>query len=294
MIRPGETVVTFAQIVSVNGFGGTVQLGIVPVPAGITATLSTNSVTLTNATSASIALTITASPTITAGNVVLFITGTSGNTFNTGFLQLQITDFSIAASQADLTVLATGSATSSIFLSSLNGFTGFVNLQVTGAPSGVSATIAPSSIVLSSGNSTSTSATLTVSASGATAGNYDLTITGSSGPTVHNLTVKLHVTDFTVTSSPSTLTLSPRQVSSTTVTIAPLNGFAQSVTLTVSGLPLGVTAVLTPSSLAGGAGVSTLTLTLGNKPALGTFIITVNATSGMIVHTSAITLIITK
>jgi hypothetical protein len=55
-----------------------------------------------------------------------------------------------------------------------------------------------------------------------------------------------------------------------------------------------VTAALTPSSLAGGAGVSTLTLTLGNKPALGTFIITVTATSGMIVHTSTITLIITK
>ena len=98
----------------------------------------------------------------------------------------------------------------------------------------------------------------------------------------------------TVTSSPSTLTLSPRQVSSTTVTIASLNGFAQPVTLTVSGLPLGVTAALTPSSLAGGAGVSTLTLTLGNKPALGTFVITVTATSGMIVHTSAITLIIAK
>jgi len=294
MIRPGETVVTFAQIVSVNGFSGTVQLGIVPVPAGVTATLSTNSVTLTNSTSASVALTLTASPTITAGNVVLFITGTSGNTFNTGFLQLQITDFSLAAGQVDLTVPATGSATSSIFLSSLNGFTGFVNLQVTGAPSGVSATIAPSSIVLSSGNSTSTSATLTVNASGATAGNYDLTITGSSGPTVHKLTVKLHVTDFTVTSSPSTLTLSPRQVSSTTVTITSLNGFAQPVTLTVSGLPIGVTAALTPSSLAGGAGVSTLTLTLGNKPALGTFVITVTATSGMIVHTSAITLIIAK
>jgi hypothetical protein len=294
MIRPGETVVTFAQIVSVNGFTGTVQLGIVPVPAGITATLSTNSVTLTNATSASVALTISASPTITAGNVVLFITGTSGNTFNTGFLQLQITDFSVAAGQADLTVPATGSATSSIFLSSLNGFTGFVNLQVTGAPSGVSATIAPNSIFLSSGNSTSTSSTLTVNASGATAGNYDLTITGSSGPTVHKLTVKLHVTDFMLTSSPSTLNLSPRQVSSTTVTIASLNGFAQPVTLTVSGLPLGVTAALTPSSLAGGAGVSTLTLTLGNKPALGTFIITVTATSGMIVHTSTITLIITK
>jgi hypothetical protein len=294
IIQPGETIVTFAQIVSLNGFSGTVQLGIVPVPTNITATLSTNSVTLTSSTSASVTVTITASPTVNAGNAVLFITGTSGNTFNTGFLALQITDFSIATGQADLTVPATGSATSSIFVSSINGFTGFVNLQVTGAPAGVSASIIPSFLSLGNGNSTLTSATLTVSASRAAAGNYDLTIVGSSGPTIHKLTVKLHVTDFMVTPSPSTLSLSPRQVSSVAVTIASLNGFAQPVTLTVSGLPLGVTATLTPSSLTAGAGVSTLTLTLGNKPALGTFSITVTATSGSIVHTSTIILTITK
>ena len=294
IIQPGQTVVASAQIVPVNGFTGTVQLGIVPVPANITATLSTNSVTITGTTSASVTVTITASPTVTPGNVALFITGTSGNTFNTGFLQLQITDFSIAAEQAGVTVPATGSANSSIFLSSLNSFNGVVNLQVAGAPAGVSASITPSFLFLSGGNSTSASAMLTVSASGATAGNYELTITGSSGPTVHKLTVKLHITDFMVTSSPSILSLSPRQASNVTVTIASLNGFSQPVTLTVSGLPLGVTATLTPSSLSGGVGVSTLTLTLGNKPALGTFTITVTARSGMLVHTTNITLIITK
>lgn len=294
IIQPGQTLVTFAQIVPVNGFSGTVQLGIVPVPGNITATLSTNSVTLTSSSSASVAVTIAASPTVTAGNVVLFITGTSGNTFNTGFLQLQITDFSIAAGQPGVTVPATGSTASSIFLSSLNGFTGLVNLQVTGAPAGASTSITPSSLILTNGNSTSTSATLTINASGAKAGDYDLTITGSSGPTTHKLIIRLHVTDFTVGSSPSTLNLSPRQASNVTVSIASLNGFAQPVTLTVSGLPLGVTATLTPSSLAGGAGVSTLTLTVSNKPALGTFIISVTATSGMITHATTIILIITK
>ncbi len=295
-LQPGGTVVTSATIFPVNGFSGTVQLGLVPVPPDITATLSPTNITIsssgTNSTRASVTIAITASPTAKAGNVVIFITGTSGRTFAVGQIQLLITDFSLASSPSDVTIPATGSTNSTIFLSSLNGFNGLVGLQVSGAPAGVSASISPNFSVVNAGGTGS--ASLILNSNSATAGNYLLTITGSNGPTVHTSSVRLHVVDFSISSSPSTLTLSARQISNVTLNVTPLNGFSQPVVFTVSGVPFGVSATLIPANLQPGGGTSTLTLTVSKNPLLGTFNLVVTATSGSVVHTTTIVLTIAK
>jgi hypothetical protein len=69
--------------------------------------------------------------------------------------------------------------------------------------------------------------------------------------------------DFTITSSPSTQSVLPAQSVNYTLTITPTNPtLVYPVSLAVSGLPPGVSATLSPSSIASGAGASTITMTV--------------------------------
>ena len=70
-------------------------------------------------------------------------------------------------------------------------------------------------------------------------------------------------TDFTIAASPAAQTILPSGSANYTITLTPVNPtFVNPVTLSVSGLPAGVTATFAPSSIATGAGISTTTLTL--------------------------------
>ncbi len=93
-------------------------------------------------------------------------------------------DFSLTANPTTLTITPGKSATSTITVGALNGFTGTVALTVAGTKTGVTKTISPTSVA---GSGT---ATLTVKATKkATAGSVTLTITGKSGTLTHTATV---------------------------------------------------------------------------------------------------------
>jgi sugar lactone lactonase YvrE len=69
--------------------------------------------------------------------------------------------------------------------------------------------------------------------------------------------------DFTLTASPATQTVQPSHSVDYTITLTPgASTFANSVSLSVSGLPSGVTASFAPASIAAGSGASTVVLTL--------------------------------
>jgi len=79
------------------------------------------------------------------------------------------------------------------------------------------------------------------------------------------------------------------------VTVNPLEGFNSSVTLGVTGLPSGVTASFSPSSISGGSGSSTLTLTASSSAtpgiySLGSIVIT--GSGGSIDRISPLTLVV--
>ena len=112
-------------------------------------------------------------------------------TFTTGTVP---PDFTISASPTTLTFAKSSQGTSTISLTSVNGFTGTVSLSVTVAPSrhAPSASLSPPSVSLSGGTGSST---LTVSASKHTAvGTYTVTITGTSGTISHTVTVTVTIT----------------------------------------------------------------------------------------------------
>jgi len=100
-------------------------------------------------------------------------------------------DFSITAAQSSLSVTAGNSASDTVTVSALNGFTGTVSLSASGVPSGATASFNPASIT-GSGNST-----LTIATGTAAAGTYTLTITGSSGSLSHSATVTLNINPST-------------------------------------------------------------------------------------------------
>lgn len=93
--------------------------------------------------------------------------------------------------------------------------------------------------------------------------------------------------DFSLSASPSSLTVAQGASGSSTIAITPGNGFNSSVNMSASGLPSGVTASFSPNPATGS---STLTLAASSTAASGTATITVTGTSGSLTHTTSINL----
>jgi hypothetical protein len=198
-------------------------------------------------------------------------------------------DFSLSATPASQSVAPGGSTTYTVTVGSLNGFGGVVTLSVSGQPASATLGFNPTTIT---GSGTST---LTVSTTSSTAGGtYPLTITGTSGSTTHTTPISLTITpqpNFSLSATPSSLSI-PRGGSGTsTITVNSLNGFGGSVSLSASGFSKGMSASFNPSST---ATTSILTLTANSKASLGTFTVTVTGTSGSLSQATTISLRVTQ
>jgi len=91
--------------------------------------------------------------------------------------------------------------------------------------------------------------------------------------------------DFAIALAPASVALVPGSSASLTVELASLLGFQQPVSLSVSGLPQGVSGTFYPSTVTP-SGTSVLSLTASTSTVKGTFPIVVTATSGALVHTT--------
>jgi len=167
---------TLTSIITVNpqsGFSVNPTLTVLGLPAGVTASFSANPTV-----SGSSVLTLTASPTATAGLVTVTVTGTFGTQTASVALQIDVIavppGFSLAAAPAALAVPPGSSAPTLVTVADQGGFTGSVSLTISGLPSGVTAAFSP--------KSTTSSSTLTLTVrSSAVPGTYQLAITGTAG-----------------------------------------------------------------------------------------------------------------
>src|SRR6266851_6622912 len=171
-------------------------------------------------------------------------------------------DFSVAASPANLSVTQGSSGSTTISTSTSGGFNSPVTLSASGLPAGVTASFSPSSIAAPG----SGSSTLTFTASStATTGTSTVTVTATGGGVTHTTTVSLTVnapSDFTVSASPASVSVVQGSSGSSTISTTVSGGFNSAISLSISGLPSGVTASFNPSTIAApGSGSSTLTFT---------------------------------
>src|SRR5215472_10249637 len=189
------------------------------------------------------------------------------------FMHSQPPDFTLSAGPGSQTVAASGSAGYTVSVNPLNGFTGTVSLSVSGLPSGATASFSPASV------NGSGSSTLTASTSCATpAGTYSLTIAATSGALSHSTSLTLVVnaaaSDFTITPSPASNTVTVGGGTNYAVNVGAVGCLAGTVNLSASGLPGGATATFNPASVSG-SGSSTLSITTATTASTGTFTLTI-------------------
>jgi hypothetical protein len=98
--------------------------------------------------------------------------------------------------------------------------------------------------------------------------------------------------DFFLSTNPSTQTINPGGSTSYSVTVNPLNGYGNTVTLSLSGCPSGATCSISPSSVGPPYNPSTLSVSTTSSIALGTYIITITGTDGTLTHTTTVNLVV--
>ena len=202
--------------------------------------------------------------------------------------------FTLSATPSSQTVSAGGSTTYTATVTPSGGFNGTVTFSASGLPTGATASFNPTSVTGSG------SSTVTVSTSASTPpGTYTLTITGTSGTLTSSANVTLVVNsapNFSISASPSALTIVEGTSGTSTITISSQNAFNSTTTLSASGLPNGVTASFAPNPItppSGGSATSTLTLSASGTATPGTSTVTVTGTSGSLSHSTSITLTVT-
>jgi len=198
--------------------------------------------------------------------------------------------FGLTASPTAVSVTQGGSGTSTISSTGTNGFDSSISLSATGQPAGVTVVLGPKSI---SGAGTSTM-TITV-ASSAAVGTYRIKVTGTSGGITEIVTVTLTVgkppSGYTISASPSSLSIARGSSGTSTITTVVSGGFDSSISLSATGYPEGVTVAFSPATIkAPGSGTSTMKVTVGKGVALGDHTITINATGAGVPRTTQVTL----
>lgn len=99
--------------------------------------------------------------------------------------------------------------------------------------------------------------------------------------------------NFSTLASPDSLTVDAGSSGTTTVTTQVFDGFSSAVSLSASGLPSGVTATFSPSSIAApGSGSSSLTLDVGGSATAGTHSFTITGSGGGVTSTAGASLTI--
>src|SRR6266571_1756786 len=276
-------VVTFGAS---NGFAGTLTVNVIVSPSGPAATPLFPSVRLTTASNTT---GIDVKSGQLAGVYTLNLTGTNGQLTHSVIMTLTVQDFRILPSPVSVTVLAGTAGTSTITGSSLDGFSGTVVLSDAVSPStGLICSLSPTSLAVST---TTPNATSILSCSGS-AGAYTVTITGSSNGVIHTASVSYKVQDFTVSASPTSVTVFLGSSTSSTITVAGLQGFTGTVTLTDNISPsIGLICTLIPGSVALNATTTSGTSTLSciDSATSGTFTVTVTGTAGGLSRSASIT-----
>jgi uncharacterized membrane protein len=295
-LKRGGSIREVISVRSSAGFEGVVRLSAAKLPAGVTARFEPATVKTGGAS----VMILTASRAAAAGRIAVQVAGESGGTVQSQTLMLAVgdPDFDLTVTPATRTVKAGDAFSATVGIAPQNGFQGTVTLSASGLNAGSTVTFAPAVL---SGQSDSQMEVRT--SPSLAAGTYVLTITATSGSTVHTAAMTVVVSDiptFAVFCNPQTHLLLAGYSTTLSVELDPLNGFNGAVQLSVAGLHDGVQSSFQPQSFAAdswGIGVakwSTLTLTSLANLEPGTYPIAITAASADDVDVAEVSLIVAR
>jgi alpha-tubulin suppressor-like RCC1 family protein len=99
--------------------------------------------------------------------------------------------------------------------------------------------------------------------------------------------------NFSIGVNPTTVPVVQGATGTSTISTAQVSGSAETVTLSISALPSGVTAAFSPTSVTAG-GSSTLTFTVSGSTTVGTYPATVTGTAASATHSTPVTLVVSE
>jgi PKD repeat protein len=225
-------------------------------------------------------------PTPGTHTVTFQVADDDGATSQPATRTITVANFSLSATPNSQTIAPGGSASYPVTVAPQNGFTGTASFAITGLPAGTTATFNPPSVTGSGSTTLGISTTTSIQS-----GTYPLVVTGTSGPVTRTVNVTLVVNgDFTVSAAPATVTINRDGTATYSVAVSS-SGFAGTVLFSVSGLPKFATGKFNPTSVVN-AGNTVFTVSTNKKVAAGTYPLTVTASSGGLVRSSPVTLVI--
>jgi hypothetical protein len=211
--------------------------------------------------------------------------------------------FTLEANPTSATVVQGGSATYTITVRSFAGFNQPVTLGVTGLPPGATPNFSPPSPQPPAGGTALSTFTVTVSMSTPT-GSYPLNVTGtdtSSPPRKKWVIVTLDVTippaNFSLSVSPTSLTINTTESKTAIVTVTSIGTFNQNVSLNATGLPAHVTVTFAPPAPKpppGSTASSIMKINVGADATNGTYPLTITGSNTTTTRSTPFTLIIVK
>jgi len=274
-------------------------------PTGVTATFSSPSVTVPSGGTVYSYVTITASA--AAVGTYSFTVAASSTTWGSltsptatlNIIAAGSSDFSITTGNSYSVTAGQTLYTTAITVTSSGSplFTGTVTLNIANPPSG--SYVTPTSVTMTTSPQTAY-LTMTTAATLPT-GTYYLALTGTStSPAITKvLIIYLYVTGvsgtLTLSASPSSRTVTAGQSTDYTVTITSQAAFSQSVDLSLTGQPSGVTGTFSPDPLSVPSyttKTSTLTINVASTATAGTYTLTIKGTYGATTQTTTVTLIV--
>jgi len=279
-------------VTAVHGLTGNVSVAISGLPAGVSVSPASP---FSVAVGSTVSVTLTASASTALGPALLSFQGSDGTLSHAATTALTVgpmADFAIAIQPGSVGLSQGGTSQPvSVVVTPRNAFSGNVSVALVGLPAGIAAS-SGNQFSVSAGGSQSITFT---AASSAAPGTASLMVQATSGSLSHSAGATLQIQaavlpDFGLAIQPGLVAVTQGQQSRpVSVAVTGINGFASDVSVSLSGLPAGVTA--SPSILAIAAGSSApVTFYVPVDTPTGNATLTFTGTANSITHSAAVTM----
>ena len=309
-IHPGQTAQYGLKVFAIASYAGDVALYAYGSPA-TGATMYFNgtypSVTVSglgSVTARNLTFTVATTSAVEPGSYPITISGTSSSVTHSYYVILVVEatgDFNIAASQDTLAVNQGETGSVTITVTSTGGFASKTNLKwewIGTTPTGVTPSLSPTFVTPTSGGS-KTSTLKIETTSSATLGTFNIMVTGTSYPKVHNVNVTVEIKSiatFTVQASPASRSVYPGQSAEYTVTVATTGGYNKHIVFTLNPAPpSGISYAFSPPEVTPpSVTTSTLTVYTTSTVPTGTYTLTIQGAGDGTTDTYQVTLTVSE